>query len=277
MDINWIEALFYGLVSGLAEFLPISAHAHQMILMNLFGCSQPSGILNLFVHIGMFSALMVTSGGYIRSLYREYQLSKSTRRRRKRELNMQSVFDINFVKMACIPMVVGFIFYPKTMQWNSNIPVVALFMLLNGIILFIPMYLARGNKDSRNMSSLDGVLFGLGSAISVLPGVSRIGAGCSMAIARGADPQHAYKWSLILSVPVLLVLTCFDVYTIFAVDAAGLDMLFMVKCIASGVFSYLGASLSIVLMKTLTARSGISGFSYYCWGAALFAFILYLY
>ena len=277
MDINWIEALVYGMISGLTEFLPISSHAHQMILLNLFGCTQANGVLNLFVHIGMFAALMVTSGGYIRRLYREYQLSKSTRRRRRRELNMESVFDINFVKMACVPVLISFIFYWKTIQWGDTVPVVALFMLLNGIILLIPTYLPRGNKDSRNMSSLDGVLFGVGSALSVLPGVSRIGAGSSVAIARGADPQNAYKWSLILSVAVLPVLLCFDLYSIFAVGLEGIQFVFVLKGLMSGLLSYIGASLGIALMKVLTVRSGLSGFSYYSWGAALFAFILYLY
>lgn len=277
MEINWIEALFYGIISGLTEFLPVSAQAHQSILLNLFGCRQFSGILDLFVHLGIFAALMVTSGGYIRRMYREYQLSKSRRRRRRRELNLQSVFDIAFVRTACLPVIIGFLFFTKTMQWRSSTPIVALFMLLNGLILFIPMYLARGNKDSRNMSGLDALLFGFGSALSVFPGVSRIGSGCSISVARGADPQHAYKWSLILSVPVLLLLMGFDVYSIFAVDAGSIEFLFVLKCVLSGVCSYLGASLAITLMKSLTAHSGIAGFSYYSWGAALFAFILYLY
>ncbi len=277
MELNWLEALLYGFVSGITEFLPVSAQAHQMILLNLFGCTESNALLNLFVHIGMFGALAVTSGGYIKKLYKEYQLSKSTRRRRKRELNMQSVFDIRLVRMACIPIFIGYIFYSKTLQWGNSVPIVALFMVLNGIILLIPMYLARGNKDSRNMSSLDGILFGLGSALSVFHGVSRIGAGVSLAVSRGADPQHAYKWSLILSVPVLLILSCFDVFLIFTVGAGQADLMFVLKCLLCGVCAYFSATVAITFMKTLTTRTGLSGFSYYSWGAALFAFILYLY
>lgn len=277
MDINWIESLLYGIISGLSEFLPVSTQAHQMILLNLFGCAENNGLLNLFVHLGMFAALIVTSGGYIRRLYKEYQLSRTTRRRRKRELNMQAVFDISFVKTACVPVLLSFLFYTKTMQWGNTVPIVVSFMLLNGLILFIPMYLARGNKDSRNMSSLDGTLFGVFSALAVFPGVSRIGAGCSIGIARGAASQHAYKWSLILSVPALIILLCFDVYSIIAVGLGGIEILFVLKCFISGIFSYLGAGLAITLMKSLTLRSGLSGFAYYSWGAALFAFILYLY
>ncbi len=277
MELNWLEVLLYGIVSGITEFLPVSAQAHQMILLNLFGCSDPNYLLNFFVHIGIYAALLVTSGGYIKRMYNEYQLSKHNRRRRKRELNMQSVFDIRLVKIACVPVLVSFIFYVKTFHWADKTPIVALFMLLNGILLLIPMYMARGNKDSRHMSAFDGILFGIGSALSVFPGVSRIGGGYNVAVMRGADPQHAYKWTLILSVPVLLVLTCFDLYFVFAGGVAQLDLIFLVKCLLSGVCAYFSATLAIVFLKSLTNRTGLAAFSYYCWGVALFAFILYLY
>lgn len=277
MELNWLEALLYGIISGIAEFLPVSAQAHQMILLNLFGCSQRDSLLDLFVHIGMFTALAVTSGGYIKRMYKEYQMSKNTRRRRRRELNMQSVFDIRLVKIACIPVLIGFIFYGKTLRWTNSVPVVALCMLLNGLILFIPMYTARGNKDSRHMSSFDGIIFGIGSALSVLPGVSRVGGGFSLSVLRGADPQHAYKWTLILSVPVLLVMSCFDLYLIFAEGIGQIGFTFILKCLVSGVCAYFSGTLAIMFMKTLTSRSGLANFAYYSWGAALFAFILYLY
>ena len=127
------------------------------------------------------------------------------------------------------------------------------------------------------MSTVDGALFGVLSALSVLPGVSRVGTGCSFATARGAEPQHAYKWSLLLSIPVLIVLTCFDLVSLFTVGMAGAGALYVIKCILCGACAYVGAGLAILLMKTLTVRNNLSLFSYYSIGAALFAFILYLY
>lgn len=274
---NWFEAIVIGLVSGLTEFLPVSSVAHQGILLHIFGCEEAGGLLRLFIHVGAILALFVSSGGLMQKLHREYQLSSRTRRRRNRDVNVQSVLDIRFVKTAVIPLLIGHIFYIKTMNWESSIPILSLCLLLNGLILLVPMYLPRGNKDSRNMSALDGILFGIFSAVSVLPGVSRIGTGCSAAIARGAAPQEAYKWSLLLSVPALIILICFDVYAVLFGGVTGIDVTMIPKCLISGAFAYLGASLSINLLKTLTIRSGLSAFSYYSCGAALFAFILYLY
>ena len=277
MVLNWIEAILYGFLSGLAEFMPVSAQAHQQILIRLFGCDESSSLMNLFVHMGALFAILLSSGGYLNKLSKEYSLSKSHRRRRKREVDMQAVFDVNFVKTACIPLLIGFVLYAKTMGWGNNLPLISVFLILNGIILFIPSYLATGNKDSRNMSALDAILFGLASALSALPGVSRVAGGHTLAVARGADPHEAFKWSLLLSIPALAVLMCFDLYTIFAIGSGATGSFFLLKCLIGFAFSYIGATISIAFMKSLTLRSGLSVFSYYSWGAALFTFIIYLF
>ena len=54
---KFLESLFYGFVSGLAEFLPISSSAHQSIINTLFGASYIDPVRNLFVHIAILIAL----------------------------------------------------------------------------------------------------------------------------------------------------------------------------------------------------------------------------
>ena len=277
MEISWIQSIIYGFISGLTEFVPVSSQAHQMIMRSLFGMYEINYTLNLFVHLGMLTGLLFASGNYILRTYNEHRMSHSNRRRRRREVNLQAVFDFKVVKMAAIPVLLSFVVYASTMKWENSLPIVGGFLLLNGILLYIPMYLARGNKDSRNMSAFDSLLFGLGSALSALPGVSRIGAGCSTAIMRGADPQHAFNWSLMLSVPVLMLLLGFDVFAIFSINIGGGGFGFVFKCLLGGICAHLGTCLSVSLLRAMTERSGISVFSYYSFGIALFVFILYLY
>lgn len=277
MDISWLEILLYGIVSGLTEFLPVSAQAHQTILLNIFGLEISHPLMDLFVHGGMLLAVFVSSGSMIRRVYLEYKVSKLHRRRRKRAPNSQAVLDMRFVKMAVIPLLLSFLFYQKTGQWSSKLPILIGTLVANGIILYFPMHLSRANKDSRNMSSLDGVLFGIGSALSVIPGISRIGAGTSIAVARGAEPQHTFRWSILLSIPALAGILFFDVLHLFSVGFNGTNGAFVMKCAIAGICAFCGGYLSISLIKSFLKRNDFTSFSYYCWGAALFAFILYLY
>jgi hypothetical protein len=41
-------------------------------------------------------------------------------------------------------------------------------------------------------------------------------------------------------------------------------------------FAYIGAYFALIFLRFMSVKLGFSGFSYYCWGAALFAFILYM-
>ena len=50
MHMNWIESIIYGLISGAAEFLPISSKAHQDLSMLLFGISQTDPVRDFVVH-----------------------------------------------------------------------------------------------------------------------------------------------------------------------------------------------------------------------------------
>ena len=276
MDISWLETILYGIVSGLAEFMPVSSVAHQQILRSLLGLDGVSHLLNLFVHIGMLAGLFVAYRNTITELYKQYKLGRGSRRRR-RSPDLQLVYDIQFVRAGLLPIFVGFFVYPTAMKWINTVPWTVVFLLLNGIVLHVPMYMPRANKDSRSMTAIDGTLFGFTAAMGVLPGVSRVGAGSSFAVARGAEPQNALKWSLLLSIPALLGWIGFDLYGIVTVGLAGADILFLMKCILCCGTTLLGAVISVNIMKMIVENNDFSAFSYYSWGAALFLFILYLY
>lgn len=277
MDMNWLEGIVYAFVSGFAQFMPVSAQAHEQILLRLFGADKAHSLMQLFVHIGALAALILSSKNQLNRIIRENSLKKIPKRRRKRQPDPQTILDLSFVKTACIPLLLGYLLYFKTAQWENKLPLSAVFLVLNGLVLHIPMYLSMGNKDSRSMSRLDALLFGIGGITGILPGMSRVGVTTSIAITRGADTQQAYKWSLLLSLPALAAWILFDVISLFAASFTGMGFLFVLQCILSAGAAYLGTASAIYFMRFITVKAGLYNFSYYCWGAALFAFILYLY
>ena len=57
MNFTWVESLLMGLVSGIADIVPVSAEAHRIILLKLFGKQGEPDLLRLFVHLGIMVAL----------------------------------------------------------------------------------------------------------------------------------------------------------------------------------------------------------------------------
>ena len=276
MNISMIESLIYGLVCGFAEFLPISSTAHRSILNCLFGVEQEEPLMAMFLHIGALLALLVSSRALLQRLQRELEVKRIARRRSRRQPDEMAVFDMALVKTACFVTLLGFVFCFKAAAWNGNLPVIAIVLLLNGVILHIPLYLPKGNKDARTMSRLDAVMMGIGSALTVIPGASRVGITTSVAISRGATPQNAYKWSLLISIPVLAAIIVMDMVGVVMAGLGELDFSFILQCIMCGCTAYLGATGGISVMKMIVHKGGIENFSYYCCGAALFTFILYM-
>lgn len=276
MNISLFESILYGLFCGFAEFLPVSSTAHRNILNSLFGVDQEDPLMVMFLHIGALAALLVSSRTLLQRFQKELKIKRTARRRSRRQPDELAILDMSFVKTACIVMLLGFVFYFRAAAWNGNLPMIAIFLVINGIILHIPLYLPKGNKDARSMSRLDAIVVGIGNALTVVPGLSRTGISTSCSIARGASPQNAYKWSLLLGVPALAMLIMMDLIGVVTAGLGQMDFSFILQCIMCGCAAYLGATGGISLVKTVVHRSGIENFSYYCWGAALFTFILYM-
>ena len=190
---------------------------------------------------------------------------------------MQNVFDMNLLRTACVPLALGLLLYKKVSGWQQLAPVLCLFLAVNGVILYIPAYFAKGNKDSRTMSGLDSLMIGVGTVLGYIPGISRIAAGVSSATLRGADPQQALKWGLLLSVPALLGMFRMEGVGYLSAGLPAPEMGTALKCLIVAVTSAIGTGMGIGMMKKWILRSGLEGFAYYCWGAALFSFILYMY
>lgn len=276
MNISLIESLIYGLICGFAEFLPISSTAHRSMLNCLFGVDKEEPLMALFLHIGALMALLVSSRSLLQRLHKELEIKRIARRRSRRQPDEMVLLDLSLIKTAGIVLLFGFLFYFKAAAWNGNLPMIAIFLVINGIILHVPLYLPKGNKDARSMSRLDALLLGIGNALLVIPGLSRVGLSTSLGIARGASPQNAYKWSLLLGIPALAAIIVMDLFGVVSAGLGQLDFPFILQCILCGCTAYIGATGGISLMKMIVHRTGIENFSYYCWGAALFTFILYM-
>ena len=274
MNMSLLESLIYGLISGFTEFLPVSSQAHQNLLIQLYGIDTPDPIRDLITHLSIFLALFSGCRVMLEHLRRERKLQ--LHKRRSYGSSPRILLDTRLVKNAAIPMLIGLLILSYVVNSNSSILFTAIFLLINGIILYMPSRMMQGNKDARSMTAFDSIFIGIAGALSAFAGISRVGCTTSAATARGAERQKALDWAFLLSIPALIALLGIDVLKIIS-HSGGISFwgsLFSYLLCAAG--AYCGGYLSIMLMKFLTVRIGFSGFAYYSWGAALFTFILYL-
>lgn len=272
---DWLWTILYGFVAGLAEFLPLSSPAHQSISAAVFGLASAAPLRQFLIRAACLVALLSACGREIDKLRRDGRMARLPARRRKRPVDSRSVATNRLLNIAVFPLVIGLVFYRRVNMWVDSLAILTIFLVINGILLFVPQYIPSGNKDGRNLSLLDGLLMGLAGAFSVFPGISRMSAIHFAASARGADKNYSLQFALYLSIPALVVMLLFDAVAIFG-GIEAISFLVIIQYLLAMAAAYFGSTFAISIMRSMVVRAGYEIFSYYCWGMALISMILYL-
>ena len=192
---DWFKSLIFGLVSGISEFLPISSSAHQSILLKLFGQSSTDPIRNVIIHIALIFAVLTAGRNLIDQLRRQRQTARSRRGMGPSHRELES----RFLKNAIAPYLITYLILQFGVKFELTLAWVAVFSLLNGILLFAQGRMMQGNKDEQLMSILDSVCIGVVGAFSAFSGISRIGITLTFLTLRGVSLGKAINWVIFLS------------------------------------------------------------------------------
>ena len=273
---NILESIVFGFFSGLSDVLPVSSQAHKAIILKIFGEHTENPILRLLIHIAILAALYYSCSAHIMKIVRQLRLSRVPKRRRKRPLDVQTLMEFRLVRTMIIPVLLSLLLYNRTAQWGTKLHLVSIFLLLNGVILFLPNLLPTGNKDARSMSGLEGMLIGLGASVSVLPGVSSVGGALSVASVCGAERSFALSMTYLMQMVLTVGLLGFDLAAVVAAGFGGLSAMILLGYILAAAAAFAGTYLGIRAMRMLAVNIGFSIFAFYSFGAALLSFMLYL-
>jgi undecaprenyl-diphosphatase len=275
LDWNWILSPVYGLISGVTTFLPVSSQAHQSLFSKMTGISGSFHTINLVCRLAAIVALLICFRAHFKRFRRERRIASMPAKRRKRTPDLGTMQDLRFLRMAAILAVPahlcsGFISFLGSRLWF-----LAVMLLICGILLYVPQFVRRGNKNSLTVSGLDGLLTGLGCGMGAIPGLSGIGGALSVGLMRGMDGSYCVDMCILTCLPALLALAVLDILGI-VMAGVSITLIVAVSYILAAAAAFAGAYLSIIFIRFLAVKIGFSGFAYYCWGVAIFAFILFL-
>ncbi|MBO7251653.1 MAG: undecaprenyl-diphosphate phosphatase [Oscillospiraceae bacterium] len=276
MDLNWLQSLLYGLLSGLMDILPVSAQAHRVLLLKFFGADGKSDLLYLMIHLGNFAALYFSCTNHLVRMSRASRLSRIPKRKRKRPLDVKSLMDVRMLRTMLIPALLGIYLRQYTLNIQKNLLIISLFLFLNGVILYAPQFFATGNRDSRTLSRVEGLLMGLGGGISILPGISATGSVTSIGSVCGVDKTYCLDMALLLNLFMNLGYAFVHTLGIAAGGAGAISFGILMRYLFTAVASFGGTMLGIRSLRALSETHGYYLFGLYCFGLSVFSFILNL-
>jgi undecaprenyl-diphosphatase len=198
---GWFEALVLGIVQGLTEFLPVSSSAHILIVSQIFGWSDPGAAFTAVTQIGTECAVLLyfrkdlvrIIGTWARSI-----VNPSLRRNLDARMGW-------YIIIGTIPVVVlGVLFADQIETVARNLWLVSCTLIIFGLILGFADRVGRKQKSLASLNSGQGILFGIGQAFALIPGVSRSGATISTGLLLGFTREAAARYSFLLAIPAVL-------------------------------------------------------------------------
>ena len=276
MELNWLQSILFGLVSGAADIIPVPGQAHRLLLLKFFGVNQIPNLLALVLHLSVAAALYLSSQGQFVRMNRARALARIPKKKRKRPLDTRSMMDWSLIKTMLVPTVIGLLLNSRVRGWSVNMFLIAGMLFVNGLILYIPQFLPTSNRDSRTLTRLEGVLMGLGAGASVLPGISTVGIMVSIASVCGIERLYGLNMTFIVKLFFLIGLMVYDVLAIITDGLGGLTVMLLAQYLFTGLLSFGASMFAIRLLRRLAPEHGFHTFGVYCWGLALFTFILNL-
>lgn len=256
---DFLEAIILGIVQGLTEFLPVSSDGHLELAKWILGnkdTAADSFLMTVILHFGTALAIVYV---FRRSII---QILKTLHKPEGRKFLL-------LILISMIPaVIVGLGFESQmTALFSQKIVLVAIFLMINGIVLVVSDYLPNTFKPITPVRAL---IMGIAQAIAILPGISRSGSTITTSVALGIDRNEAAHFSFLMVVPLIFGKIAKDLMdgTINNSNPNALPLL------AGFIVSFLVGILACKWMITIVKKAKLSYFGFYCILIGLIAIIL---
>jgi len=206
--IDFLKAIFLGIVEGITEWLPISSTGH-MILVNEFMENGGFFATDVFLYVIQLGAILAIVTMYFKRL-NPFSPSKTAEERRD---TWQMWFK---VIVACLPAAVIGLLLNDFMEKFETPYVIGATLILYGIA-FIVVESVRKKSPTvtavKDMTYKTAILIGAFQVLSIIPGTSRSGATILGAMILGCSRVMAAEFSFFLAVPVMFGVSALKLMT----------------------------------------------------------------
>jgi len=207
---NLFDAVVLGIVQGLTEFLPISSSAHLQIATNFLASAKlDKAQLTAFIatiQLGTELAVLVYFWRDIIRIAKAWFVSIGHTFSKTHTEKMGKDAKLGWlIIVGSLPVVIiGLAFKDFIENDLRNLWVIAFTLIVFGVILGVSDALGKKTKSIDSLTPKHGILFGLGQALAVIPGVSRSGGTISVGLLLGYTRAAAARYSFLLAIPAVL-------------------------------------------------------------------------
>ena len=264
---NYFWSIFYGIIQGLTEFLPVSSSGH-LALLPFFGNIKDPGIaFDLAMHLGTALAVIVYFYKNIISLLKNIFSIFNPK-------SSESYFCQYFVLATIISGVGALLLKPLAELYGRNHLLISFNLAFFGLSLY---FVDKHGEVKENPFKQKGglkasLLVGLFQVLAIFPGVSRSGITITAARMFGASKEDASSFSFLLSLPLI-----FGGALLKYIELRQSDVSFESEFCIVGIFvSFFVGLLTIHFFLKLIKRINFKYFMHYRFILAFCVLVLYI-
>lgn len=254
---TYAEAILYGAVQGITEYLPISSSAHLILLPKFLGESDPGLTFDVFLHLG---TLLATLSYFWREWWNILKTFPRGIGKSPESGGQGSVHWIH-IAVATVPaLIAGAVLHSWVETIFRGNAVLMTTLVVGGVLLYgcdraFPEYRSIGSVRVR-----DALWIGIAQCFALVPGISRSGSTMTGGRILGMDRASAARFSFLISGPITAAALAYELrnWQELAQDPGSYGPLF-VACASSFVFG----CLAIGGLLRLLRRFGYLSFAVY--------------
>lgn len=247
-----IKILFFALVQGITELLPISSSGHLILLGKILNTPTPTEFITT-LHLGTTLAIILF---YWKELFKDIFSKK------------KFSFYTKIVVSSIPAAVAGFLIQDLVDEYLHDVWIIGVSLIVWGIFFIILEKKEKGREDIsvEEVSWKDSLVMGFGQVLALIPGTSRSGITTISGIFSGLSKNTSIAYSFILGVPVLL--GSFLIYFVkammdidnFEVRYIGLSL---IKILPGTLVAFVTGYLALLLLKKIKKSNWLTVFGIY--------------
>lgn len=268
------EAIVYGIIQGLTEFLPVSSSGHLSAIQSIFATEDIEATyftFNLLCHLGTLLAVFISYYKDVFNIILSFftLCGKIFKGKLKLSECTSSERFVVLLFFAVIPLAIGAILEDSVSFVSGYLWIIGAFWLVNGVILLASERFFGNTKTENDATVKNAFAVGLFQLIALFPGISRSGITITAGMFNGFDRNFAVKFSFILSIPAILGANVFSFiknYDLLSAVDLPVYSLGFVAALVSGLCA-------IKLLNFITKKNTFKPFAYYCFAIGAFALV----
>ncbi len=266
------EAILYGIIQGLTEFLPVSSSGHLAMIQNMTGFGEGMDVtaFNVLLHLGTLAAVAIVYYKDIVGLICAFFSLCKKIFSGKFKLSDCSTHEklVVYIVIATLPLIPMILVEDYLEMVSGYLVIIGALLIFNGLVLMVSDRLARRCGSIDEMKPKNAILIGICQAFALLPGISRSGSTITGGLLNGLDRSEAVRFSFLLSIPAILGSAVVKLPDLFTESLEAETLL--VYMLGAAVSAVVGIC-AIKLLGYISKKSNFSIFSYYCFAAGVVA------